>query len=75
MNHRRLTLWLWSAGTWLASRRRVRIRREDEQRFVYRHQTRLMGVRLTEWLRDRLRPRWLRLRKFPLESSDGATEY
>ncbi len=32
------------------------------RRHMFRAQTRGMGVRWTEWLRDRLRPRWLRVR-------------
>ncbi|MGD8451048.1 MAG: hypothetical protein PVJ57_04460 [Phycisphaerae bacterium] len=55
--------WLWSWGTWWASFRRPRVRPEDVRRHLYRQQTRGMGVRWSEWLRDRLRPTWLRLRR------------
>jgi|GEM_PF-3663950 len=54
---------LWLAGTWLAKYRRPCIAAQDWNCHVYRQQTRGMGVRMTEWLRDRLRPRWLRLRR------------
>jgi len=53
---------LWALGTWLARRRRPQLDEQDVRRHIYRDQTRSMGVRLTERLRDRLRPRWLRLR-------------
>jgi hypothetical protein len=49
--------------TWLAARRRLPARPDDVERQLYRHQTRGMGLRMTEWLRDRLRPAWLRLRR------------
>ncbi len=47
---------------WLAFRMRSRARPEDVQRQLFRHQTRGMGLRMTDWLRDRARPRWLRVR-------------
>ena len=49
--------------TWLAAWRRVPARPEDVQRQLYRQQTRGMGLRMIEWLRDRLRPSWLRLKR------------
>jgi hypothetical protein len=60
---------LWLVGAWLASRRRPRVLPEDVARHIYRSQTRGGGLRMTEWLRDRLRPAWLRLRKGGQESS------
>jgi len=74
MKSQKLAFWLWSMGTWLASRRRPRIRPEDYRPYLYRHQTRLLGVRMIEWLRDRLRPAWLRLRitPYPEEPDDRA---
>ena len=54
---------LWLVGTWLAARRRAKVRPEDVQHHLYRQQTRGLGLRWTEWLRDRLRPRWLRVRR------------
>jgi hypothetical protein len=53
----------WALGGWLASRRWSEVRAEDVARHDYRAQTRGMGLRMTEWLRDRLRPSWLRLRR------------
>jgi hypothetical protein len=38
------------------------VRPEDIRRQFYRSQTRGMGLRMTDWARDRLRPDWLRLR-------------
>jgi hypothetical protein len=35
----------------------------DVARQVYRDQLRGRGLRLNEWLRDRLRPNWLRVRR------------
>lgn len=50
--------------------RRPRIRPRDYAPHLYRSQTRGMGLRLTEWLRNRLRPRWLRVRRAERED-DG----
>ena len=61
---------LWLLGTWLAAWRRAKVRPEDVQRQVYRAQTRGMGLRLTEWLRDRLRPAWLHVRRSENEAGD-----
>jgi len=38
-------------------------RPEDVERHLYRQQTRGMGLRMTEGLRDRLRPGWLRVHR------------
>jgi len=61
MQHARLWSQIWRLGTWIAARRPVRVRDEDVARHLYRAQIRGMGLRMTEWLRDRLRPRWLRI--------------
>jgi len=61
---------VWTLGTWLAARRRPRIGPEDVQRHLYRQQTRGMGLRMSEWLRDRLRPRWLRVRRGAEDTGD-----
>jgi hypothetical protein len=53
---------IWALGGWLASRHRAAARAEDIARHEYRTQTRGMALRITEWLRDRLRPSWLRVR-------------
>lgn len=53
---------IWVLGGWLASRRRPVVRTSDVAQQEYRTQTRGMPLRMTEWLRDRLRPWWLRLR-------------
>lgn len=66
-----LARWLWSLGTWRAARRRLGVRSQDVQRQLYRTQTRGMGLRFTERLRDRLRPRWLRLRRQDVEPPDS----
>lgn len=55
--------WVWSAARLVASRRRLRFTRADAAGLDFRTQTRGMGLRMSEWLRDRLRPRWLRLRR------------
>jgi len=47
------------------------VREQDVQRHVYRDQTRSIGVRMTEWLRDRLRPRWLRVRREDEDPADS----
>jgi len=60
---------VWRLGGWLAARRRPKVLPEDVQRWAFRHQLRGMNVRLTERLRDRLRPSWLRLRR-----EDGDTD-
>lgn len=53
---------------WLAllawrTSRRLSPTPEDVARFDFPSQVRGRGVRLTEWLRDRLRPGWLRVRR------------
>lgn len=53
---------LWTISTWLAARRRPRSSGVDFRRQLFRSQTRGMNLRITEWVRDRLRPSWLRLR-------------
>jgi hypothetical protein len=53
---------VWVLGGWRASRRRAMAGPEEVTRHEYRTQTRGMALRMTEWLRDRLRPSWLRLR-------------
>ena len=58
-----MTGWIWALGAWWAGRRKPRARPEHVSRQVYRVQTRGLGLRFTEFLRDRLRPRWLRLRR------------
>jgi hypothetical protein len=58
----------WLLSTWLDARRKAGAGDADVARHLYRHQTRGMNLRLSEWLRDRLRPSWLRLRG----SSDDA---
>jgi hypothetical protein len=40
------------------------------QRQLYRQQTHGLGLRMTEWLRDHLRPRWLRLRHDAEDAGD-----
>jgi hypothetical protein len=58
-----ITAALWMLGAALAQRRRAQFTVRDVQRHDFRWQTRRMGMRQTEWLRDRLRTRWLRLRR------------
>jgi hypothetical protein len=55
--------WAWTFVTWLAARRRAVVRPTDVARHLYRRQTRGLGLRMTAWLRDRLRPGWLRLHR------------
>lgn len=62
---------IWQFANWLAERRAPQTRDEDIARLVCRHQTRGMSLRMTEWLRDRLRPQWLRVRHED-ESGDDA---
>jgi hypothetical protein len=54
---------LWLLLTWLSARRRLKPDQAAIDRQLYRTQTRGMALRMTEWLRDRLRPTWLRLRR------------
>ena len=60
----------WTLGGWLASRRQPRARPADVANHIYQAQTRGMPLRMTEWLRDRLRPSWLRVRHDLSEHSD-----
>jgi hypothetical protein len=60
---RRLARALWSAASWCAGRRRATWARADFERHWFRSQTRGMGLGLSEWARNRLRIRWLRLRR------------
>ncbi|MEP0845992.1 MAG: hypothetical protein HRF50_04115 [Phycisphaerae bacterium] len=75
MTSRRLTVatwsWLWRACTWLASRRRAVASESQVRRHVFRDQAARMGLGMTELLRDRYRPRWLR-RVTPVEGPDAA---
>jgi hypothetical protein len=72
---RRLRSWLstvtWVLGGWLGSRRRAAVRSADVAQHDYRTQTRGMPLRMTEWLRDRLRPAWLRLRHDHTQDGDS----
>ena len=61
----RLRRWAWTLGTWWAARRRPALTRDALGAHDYRTQTRGMGLRMTEWLRDLLRPRWLKLHRGP----------
>jgi hypothetical protein len=51
----------WTLATWLAARRKAKVLPEDLARSDYRGQTRGMGLRMREALRDKLRPRWLKV--------------
>jgi len=62
---------LWTVGGWFALRRRQEPRPDEITRHDYRTQTRGMALRMTERLRDRLRPSWLRLRR---ETSEGPAD-
>jgi hypothetical protein len=53
----------WLLLTWLAARRRRRGSAGQYQRHIFRTQVRGAGIRMTEFLRDRLRPGWLRVRR------------
>ncbi len=60
---RRFLSRVWALAAWLAARRRVQIPDAAAIEADFRCQTRGRGLRMTEWLRDRLRPSWLRLRR------------
>jgi hypothetical protein len=60
---RRQVGWWLRLGGLLRGRSKVRATDADYTRFDIPHQTRFLGVRVNERLRDRLRPAWLRLRK------------
>jgi len=62
---------LWWLAVRVAGRRRVPACEADVRRFLYRHLTQRMGVRMTEALRDRLRQRWLRVVR---PGEDGAAD-
>jgi hypothetical protein len=64
---------LFLAATWLRSRRRTRASFADHARLDFKPQTRGRGLRLTEWLRDKLRPDWLRIRSAG-DANDGPDE-
>ncbi len=53
----------WALAVWLSARRAARADGDAHRRLDFRTQTRGMGLRLTEWLRDRMRPGWLRVRR------------
>lgn len=55
----------WRGACWIAVRRRSRASARGFAEREMRSQTRGMGLRMTEGLRDRLRPAWLRLRREP----------
>ncbi len=61
---------LWLLASWLARWRRVKVWPADVRRHLYREQTRGMGLRMTERLRNTLRPGWLRLRAPEDEGGD-----
>lgn len=48
---------------WLRSRSRPRASPAQVRRHLFCENTARMGLRMTELLRDRMRPRWLRLRR------------
>ncbi len=52
---------VWALGAWWAGRRKPRAGLEHVRRYLWRSDTRRMNVRITELLRDRMRPRWLRI--------------
>jgi hypothetical protein len=54
---------VWLLGTKLAARRFCTPGDDDYRQHLYRAQTHGMGLRMNEWLRDRLRHRWLRIRR------------
>ena len=58
-----LTGAVWMVGAALAQRSQARYTVRDVRRHDFRWQTRGMGLRRTEWLRDRLRAGWLRIRR------------
>jgi hypothetical protein len=60
---RRRIAHLWLALTWWRARRRLPATAEDVARLDFHQQLRGRGLRMTEWLRDRLRPGWLRMRR------------
>lgn len=62
---------IWTLGGWIAARRSPATRHADVAQHEYRTQTRGMAVRMTEWLRDRLRPGWLRLQRHRLRDTDS----
>jgi hypothetical protein len=54
---------VWSLSDWLATRRRAQPTPGQMRRLDISTRTRGRGMRMTEWLRDRLRPGWLRVRR------------
>lgn len=59
----------WNLATWLASRRREKGESIDLEQALGGWQVRGRALRWSEWLRDRLRPGWLRLRSAPDDES------
>ncbi|RMF76485.1 MAG: hypothetical protein D6744_12260, partial [Planctomycetota bacterium] len=53
----------WELGRFIGRIRTLRADERTVRRLIYRDQTKSIGVRMTETLRDRLRRRWLRLRR------------
>jgi hypothetical protein len=69
-------LWeaLWSlAGRWAAGRPAGSPRPDELHDAHFDDQAARIGLRLTEPARDRLRPRWLRLRRRASEGHAGAS--
>lgn len=63
----------WTLAAWLSARRRVQADTVVPPD-THRRQTRGMGVRMNEQLRDRMRPRWLRLRVPDEEEPEDRTQ-
>lgn len=63
---------VWTLGTWWAGRRKPRPGPQHIRRHLWRIDTRRMNVRTTELLRDRMRPRWLRIVRDQAQTPDGS---
>lgn len=63
MSARTLLRLLWLAGVIVGKLRAARARTRHYRRIHHPHQMRGRGLRMTETLRDLLRPAWLRLRR------------
>lgn len=61
---------LFDVATAISRLRRRRAGAADYRRIAYREQTRRMGLRVDERLRDLLRGHWLRLRRSSDHDSD-----
>lgn len=63
MGHRSVLTFLWQVASRVASLWPARVDRRQRIDAGFKRQARFLGLSMSDSLRDRLRPAWLRLRK------------